>query len=259
MKDIVIAAFYKFVPLEDFETLREPMLAKMHELEIKGTILLAHEGINGTFAGTRAHMNAFYQYLTSDSRLKELRFKETFDERAPFDKAKVKLRKEIVTMGVKNVDPLQSPGIYLSPEEWHELIQDPEVVLLDTRNDYEFELGTFKNAINPKIDNFREFPDYVEKHLSDKKDKKIAMFCTGGIRCEKTTAYMRDQGFEKVYQLHDGILNYMQSISKEKSLWEGHCFVFDDRVGVDNNLERVYPQLPESYKDERYGLKENDL
>ncbi|CZR21115.1 putative rhodanese-related sulfurtransferase [Legionella pneumophila] len=154
-------------------------------------------------------------------------------------------------MGVQKVDPSYNAGTYLSPEEWHQFIQDPNVILLDTRNDYEYELGTFKNAINPDIENFREFPDYVQRNLIDKKDKKIAMFCTGGIRCEKTTAYMKEQGFQHVYQLHDGILNYLESIPESESLWEGKCFVFDDRVAVDQKLDRVYPQLPQDYKYER--------
>lgn len=252
MKEIVIASFYKFIPLIDFETMREPILEKMRETGIKGTIILAHEGVNGGFAGTREQMDVFYQFMHSDSRFADLNFKETFDESNPFEKAKVKLRKEIVTMGVKDVDPAQNPGTYLDPQQWHALIQDPEVILIDTRNDYEYELGTFKNAINPDIENFREFPEYVEQHLSDKKDKKIAMFCTGGIRCEKTTAYMKEQGFQHVYQLHDGILNYIQTTPETESLWEGKCFVFDDRVAVDQKLKRVYPQLPQDYKDERY-------
>ncbi len=252
MKEIVIASFYKFVPLTDFETMREPMLAKMRDINIKGTIILAAEGINGGFAGKREEMELFYQYMRGDSRFADLNFKETFDEQNPFDKAKVKLRKEIVTMGIQNVDPTKSVGIYLNPDEWHEFIKDPEVILIDTRNDYEFELGTFKNAINPDTENFREFPEYVEKHLQDKKDKKIAMFCTGGIRCEKSTAYLKEQGFEKVYHLQDGILNYIESIPEDESLWEGACFVFDDRVAVNHQLERVYPQLPQDYKDERF-------
>lgn len=252
MKEIVIASFYKFIPLTDFETMREPILEKMREIGIKGTIILAHEGVNGGFAGPREQMNIFYQYMHSHSHFADLNFKETFDDNNPFEKAKVKLRKEIVTMGVKDVDPAQNPGTYLDPQQWHALIQDPEVILIDTRNDYEFELGTFKNAINPDIENFREFPEYVEQHLSDKKDKKIAMFCTGGIRCEKTTAYMKEQGFQHVYQLHDGILNYLEATPEAESLWEGQCFVFDDRVAVDQKLDRVYPQLPQDYKDERY-------
>lgn len=256
MKDIIIASFYKFVSLDNFETMKLPILDKMQTIGIKGTVILAKEGINGSFAGTREKMDLFYQYLHSNECLTDLKFKETFDEVIPFDKAKVKLRKEIVTMGVNDVDPAELAGARLSPEEWHELIQDPEVVLIDTRNDYEYELGTFKNAINPDIDNFRQFPEYVAQHLADKKDKKIAMFCTGGIRCEKTTAYMRAQGFEEVYQLHDGILNYMESIPANESLWEGQCFVFDDRIAVDKELNRVHPQLPNDYKDQRYPKKD---
>lgn len=249
---IVIASFYKFIPLIDFELLREPMRAAMHEMNIKGTIILASEGINGGFAGTREQMDAFYQYMRSEPRFSELHFKETFDQTNPFAKAKVKLRKEIVTMGVHPVDSLNNTGVHLSPEEWHQFIQDPEVIIIDTRNDYEYELGTFKNAINPNTDNFKEFPQYVKTHLEDKKDKKIAMFCTGGIRCEKSTAYLKEQGFTQVYQLKDGILHYMQEISSEQSLWEGNCFVFDDRVAVDERLERVQPQLPQDYKYERF-------
>ncbi len=255
MKEIVIASFYKFIPLDDFEAMREPTLNKMHEIGIKGTIILAQEGINGGFAGTRQQMDIFYQFMHADTRLSDLNFKETFDEENPFDKAKVKLRKEIVTMRVNDVNPLNLSDTYLDPAQWHEFIQDPDVIILDTRNDYEYELGTFKNAINPDIDNFREFPEYVERHLSDKKDKKIAMFCTGGIRCEKTTAFMKEQGFEQVYQLHDGILNYIESIPENESLWKGSCFVFDDRVAVDHQLNRVQPQLPQDYKDERYPKK----
>lgn len=252
MKEIIIASFYKFVALGDFETLREPLLEKMRALNLRGTIILALEGINGGFAGKREEMDIFYQYIRNDSRFSDLKFKETYDDQNPFDKAKVKLRKEIVTMGVQGVDPLKTSGTYLSPEEWHDFIKDPDVIIIDTRNDYEYELGTFKNAVNPSTENFREFPEYVEKHLSDKKDKKIAMFCTGGIRCEKSTAFLKDQGFQNVYQLHDGILNYIETIPENQSLWEGKCFVFDDRVAVDQKLERVFPQLPQDYKDERF-------
>lgn len=251
MQEIVIAAFYKFVPLNDYETMREPLLKKMVESKIKGTIILASEGINGSFAGNRDDMNCFYACIRQDERLADLQFKETFDKENPFEKTKVKLRNEIVTMRIKNVDPLKQVGTYLSPEEWNELIQDPEVILIDTRNDYEYELGTFKNAVNPDTKNFRDFPEYVQEHLLDKKDKKIAMFCTGGIRCEKSTAYLKELGFPHVYHLHDGILNYIEKMSEEKSLWEGQCFVFDNRVAVDANLTRVYPQLPLDYKHDR--------
>lgn len=251
MNEIIIAAFYKFVSLPEFESMREPILNKMHEIGIKGTILLANEGVNGGFAGNQEQMVLFYDYLRSYPAFADLHFKETRDSKNPFEKSKVKLRKEIVTMGVTDIQGHNAEETYLSPEEWNALLQDPEVVLIDTRNDYEFELGTFKNAINPNIENFREFPEYVKTQLLDKKDKKIAMFCTGGIRCEKTTAYMKELGFEKVYQLHDGILHYIESMPKEQSLWEGDCFVFDNRVAVNQNLERVYPQLPEDYKYDR--------
>ena len=251
MNEIVITSFYKFVALNDYEAMRKPILATMHQLGIKGTIILASEGINGSFAGTRETMDALYAYLHSDSRLSDINFKETYDQENPFSKAKVKLRKEIVTMGVQQTDPLKTCGVYLQPEEWHQLIQDPEVLVIDTRNDYEYSLGTFKNAINPNTDNFRDFPDYVTQQLKDNKDKKIAMFCTGGIRCEKSTAYLLDQGFTQVFHLKDGILNYIQSIPEQESLWEGQCFVFDDRVAVDHNLQRVQPQLSKDYKHEK--------
>lgn len=251
MNEIIIASFYKFFPFEDYAEHRENLLNKMLELQIRGTILLASEGINGGFAGSREAMDAFYQYMRQDARLSDLRFKETVDAANPFDKVKVKLRKEIVTMGVRGVDPLKATGEYLEPDAWHEFIQDPDVLVIDTRNDYEYELGTFKNAINPNTENFRNFPDYVEKELSDKKDKKIAMFCTGGIRCEKSTAYLKQQGFTQVYHLKDGILNYMEAIPSEDSLWQGECFVFDDRVAVNKDLKRVSPQLPLDYKHDR--------
>jgi UPF0176 protein len=251
MNEIIIASFYKFVDLEDFEEMRAPLLAKMHELNIKGTIILAAEGINGSFAGHHEQMHFFYQFIHQDNRLSDIHFKETFDKENPFEKSKVKLRQEIVTMGIKDVDPLKTVGTYLNPEEWNELIKDPDVILIDTRNDYEYELGTFKNAINPNTENFRNFPEYVEANLLDKKEKKIAMFCTGGIRCEKSTAYLKNLGFEKVYHLHHGILNYIEKIPSEQSLWEGQCFVFDNRVAVDEQLNRVYPQLPLDYKHDR--------
>ncbi|MBA2650345.1 MAG: rhodanese-related sulfurtransferase [Legionella sp.] len=252
MKDIVIASFYKFVSLIDYEDLRAPMLVEMQNFHIKGTIILAKEGINGSFAGTSAQMALFYQFLRGDPRFADLIFKETVDEKIPFDKAKVKTRKEIVSLGVQELDPLKWTDSHLNPQQWHEIIQDPEVLVLDTRNAYEYELGTFKNAVHPDMNSFRDFPEFVQEQLLDKKEKKIAMFCTGGIRCEKTIAYMKALGFEKVYQLQDGILNYIESIPESDSLWEGHCFVFDDRVAVDKKLNRVYPQLPQDYKDERF-------
>ncbi|CAM4379544.1 MAG: hypothetical protein LEGION0403_FIIPPAGN_00681 [Legionella sp.] len=260
MQEVIIASFYKFVPIDNYESMREPLLAQMNTHHVKGSIILAAEGINGSVAGPRENIDRFYQCMRQDVRLADLRFKETVDKENPFEKARVKLRTEIVSMGISNVDPLKTVGTYLSPEKWNELIQDPEVILIDTRNDYEYDLGTFKNAINPNTENFRNFPEYVEQHLLDKKDKKIAMFCTGGIRCEKSTAYLKDLGFPEVYHLQDGILHYIETMPKEKSLWDGQCFVFDNRVAVDADLARVYPQLPLEYRHkhkknkEKYGL-----
>ena len=248
MSAFVICSFYKFITLSDFEGLKTHFLTGMQEFDIKGTIILAHEGINGSFAGTRAQMEGYYAFIRQDSRFADIRFKETFDDKLPFAKAKVKLRKEIVTMGIPEVDPLLLAGTRLTPEEWNALISDPETVLVDTRNDYEFNAGTFKNAINPDTENFRDFPAYVQAELADKKNKKIAMFCTGGIRCEKSTAYLRGLGFQEVYHLQDGIIEYLEQMPKEQSLWEGNCFVFDDRVGIDADLKRVYPQLPDNKK-----------
>ena len=232
MKKYIIASFYKFVPLHDFETMKVPLLAAMKAHNIWGTIILAHEGVNGSFAGSPEEVAALSDYLRQDPRLSDLYFKETYDDLMPFEKAKVKFRKEIVTLGVPGIDPLQSTGTRVSPEEWNHLISDPTVVVVDTRNDYEVELGTFKYAMNPKTENFRDFPDYVNTNLLDKKDQKIAMFCTGGIRCEKSTAYLQSLGFKEVYQLEGGILNYIDTMPTEDSLWEGSCFVFDERIAI---------------------------
>lgn len=234
MKNYVVASFYRFCELLDYEDIKPPLLAMMKNHNILGTIILAQEGINGGMAGKRADMDAFYAYIRSDQRFADIRFKETSDDMMPFDKAKVKLRKEIVTLGVAGVNPLQQTGTRLSPTEWNALLADPDVLLIDTRNTYEVELGTFKNAINPQTENFRDFPSYVENNLLDKKDKKIAMCCTGGIRCEKSTAYLKMLGFEDVYQLEGGILDYLQSTSPEESLWQGECFVFDERIAIAN-------------------------
>ena len=236
MKPYVIVTFYEFVPLNDYELMKESILTTMKANNVKGTIILASEGINGSFCGTKEEILPLISHLKSYPNLEDLAFRETYHAFNPFAKAKVKLRKEIVTIGVEGIDPINLPGIHLSPEEWNQLIADPEVVLIDTRNDYEIMLGTFENAINPKTDNFRDFPDYVEKELIDKKDKKIAMFCTGGIRCEKSTSYLRALGFNEVYQLQGGILNYLETIAEQDSKWEGSCFVFDERVALDHQL-----------------------
>lgn len=238
MSDIIVCALYKFVRLENFELLRAPLLAVMHEYRVRGTLLLAEEGINGTISGNRSGIEAVLAWLQQDPRLQPLDFKESTHEQLPFHRAKVKLKREIVTMGVEGIDPNRTVGTYVRPEDWNALIADPEVLLVDTRNRYEVEIGTFEGAVNPGLDSFREFPDYVRNNLDPAKYKKVAMFCTGGIRCEKSTAYLKEQGFDEVYHLQGGILNYLEQVPEQESRWRGECFVFDDRVAVDHALKK---------------------
>lgn len=261
MSQIVICALYKFVRLEKFRVLKEPFLDKMNALEIKGTLLLADEGINGTISGSRQAIDDFLVYLNADERLNGIVHKESYTDQSPFHRTKVKLKKEIVTMGVQNIDPRKVVGTYVTPEQWNDLISDPDVILIDTRNDYEYQVGTFKNAINPNTESFREFPDYVAANLDKNKQQKVAMFCTGGIRCEKSTAYLKEQGFDHVYHLQGGILKYLEQVTVKDSLWQGECFVFDERVTVNHDLQPgSYQQchacrLPiseEDLRDEKY-------
>lgn len=236
MSQFVVAALYKFVSLPDFEALREPLSEQCQYWGVKGTLLLASEGINGTIAGSRAGIDGLLSYLRSDKRLVDLNHKESYDEHMPFYRMKVKLKKEIVTMGVEGIDPKRVVGTYVEPKDWNALIADPDVTVVDTRNDYEFELGSFEGAINPETKSFREFPQYVAEKMDPAKNKKVAMFCTGGIRCEKSTAYMLEQGFEEVYHLQGGILKYLEEVPATDTLWKGECFVFDNRVSVDHDL-----------------------
>ncbi|KDM91163.1 rhodanese-related sulfurtransferase [Photobacterium galatheae] len=238
MSQYVVCALYKFVALEDFEALRQPLQNLMEEKEIRGTLLLAKEGINGTVAAKREAIDALLAWFKADNRLADIVYKESFDDHQPFNRSKVKLKKEIVTMGVEGIDPRHVVGTYVKPTDWNALIADPEVFVVDTRNDYEIEVGTFKHAVNPKTETFREFPDYVKENMDPAKHKKVAMFCTGGIRCEKSTAYMKEQGFEEVYHLEGGILKYLEEVPAEESLWEGECYVFDGRVTVNHQLEK---------------------
>ncbi|MCJ8337856.1 MAG: rhodanese-related sulfurtransferase [Pseudomonadales bacterium] len=238
MSNIVVCAMYKFVTLEHFERLREPLHQVMQDNAVRGTLLLAQEGINGTVAGSRAGVDAVLAWLATDSRLENIVTKESFDESNPFYRTKVKLKKEIVTMGVEGIDPKQVVGTYVKPGDWNALISDPDVVLVDTRNDYEVKVGTFAGALDPQTTTFREFPQYVKDNLDPAINKKVAMFCTGGIRCEKSTAYLKEQGFEEVYHLEGGILKYLEEVPQQESMWEGECFVFDNRVTVDHNLDK---------------------
>lgn len=233
---IVVAALYKFVTLADFEALKEPLLQSMLDNEVKGTLLLAQEGINGTVAATRAGIDGLLTWLKNDPRFIDLDHKESYCDEQPFYRSKVKLKKEIVTLGVPGVDPNQAVGTYVEPEDWNALISDPEVLLIDTRNDYEVAIGTFEGAIDPKTASFREFPDYIKQHFDPAKHKKVAMFCTGGIRCEKASSYMLGEGFEEVFHLKGGILKYLETVKQEETKWNGDCFVFDNRVTVRHDL-----------------------
>jgi len=260
-QNIVVTALYHFVRLENFKTMRQPLLDVMHENNVRGTLLLADEGINGTIAGSADGTKKVLEWLRQDERLKDFDSKESFTNEMPFYRTKVKLKKEIVTMGIQGIDPKNKVGRYVKPEDWNELINDPDTVLIDTRNDYEVKIGTFKNALNPDTNTFKEFPQYVKENLDPKKHKKVAMFCTGGIRCEKSTAYLMEQGFEDVFHLQGGILKYLEEIPEDETMWQGECFVFDNRVAVNHDLEKGqyqqcfacrYPITQEEMQSDKY-------
>lgn len=234
----VVCALYKFVSLPNYKEIRQPLLNTMEQHNVRGTLLLAEEGINGTVAAKREGIDALLAWLDKQPGLDNIVSKESFDDECPFYRTKVKLKKEIVTMGVQGIDPKEVVGTYVKPKDWNALISDPDVVLVDTRNDYEIEIGTFENAVDPKTKTFREFPQWAKKNLDPSKNKKVAMFCTGGIRFEKSTAYMKEQGFEEVYHLEGGILKYLEEVPKEDTMWKGECFVFDNRVAVDHDLNK---------------------
>lgn len=240
---IVVAALYKFVTLNNFRELREPLLQVMSDNGIKGTLLLAEEGINGTVSGSRQAIDALFAWFAKDPRLADVDHKESYCAEQPFYRTKVKLKKEIVTLGVPGVNPNLRVGTYVEPQDWNALIDDPEVLLIDTRNDYEVAIGTFKGAIDPKTTTFREFPEYIKTHFDPQKHKKVAMFCTGGIRCEKASSYMLGEGFEQVFHLKGGILKYLEEVPQAQTRWQGDCFVFDNRVTVRHDLsEGEYDQ-----------------
>lgn len=238
MSTTVVCALYRFVALENYQEIQQPLLDIMNNNGVKGTLLLASEGINGTIAGSREAIDNVINWLKLDPRFTNLTTKESFDESNPFYRTKVKLKKEIVTMGIEGIDPNHTVGSYVKPKDWNALISDPEVLLVDTRNDYEISIGTFENAVDPKTTNFREFPQYVKDNLDPEKHKKVAMFCTGGIRCEKSTAYLKEQGFDEVYHLEGGVLKYLEEVPEEETMWKGECFVFDNRVSVNHQLEK---------------------
>ncbi|MDC6477039.1 rhodanese-related sulfurtransferase [Methylophilaceae bacterium] len=234
-------AFYQFVSLKKIDQLQAFIYKFCQKNSIKGTILLASEGINGTISGDERKIQKFIEFIKEDSffknNFKNLEHKESWASKNPFYRMKVRLKKEIVALGVDGISPTKKVGEYVNPEDWNKLINDPNTIVIDTRNNYEVDIGTFKDSINPETETFREFPSYVEENLKDNKQKKVAMFCTGGIRCEKATSLMLEKGFKDVYHLKGGILKYLETIPKDKSLWQGECFVFDQRVAVTHGLD----------------------
>ena len=232
---VIITTFYHFINFLEFENMKEPLLVFCKKNDLKGTILLAREGINSTISGSRAGIDNLYIYLKEELGIENLVYKESINEELPFQKMKVNLKKEIVALGVENLDVENLKGDYIKPQDWDNFIAQEDVLVVDTRNKYETLLGSFNGAIDPRTDTFRQFPKWVKENLSAvDKNKKIAMFCTGGVRCEKSTAYMKSQGFNNVYHLEGGILKYFEDT--EAKAWHGSCFVFDDRVALDKKL-----------------------
>ncbi|MGN6671597.1 MAG: oxygen-dependent tRNA uridine(34) hydroxylase TrhO [Candidatus Nucleicultricaceae bacterium] len=237
MRKITVAALYKFADFPNFKEHQESIKAVCKENKILGTLLLAHEGINGTIAGPDSGVDALIAHLHSIPQFKDLEYKKSYVDDYPFYRLKVRLKKEIVTLGVEGLQPGTKTGHYVAPQDWNDLISSPDVILIDTRNDYEVKVGTFKGAVNPETESFREFSNYVLDNPDLFKNRRIAMFCTGGIRCEKASAFMMHHGYDDVYQLKGGILKYIEEVPQDESLWEGECFVFDNRVSVTNGVE----------------------
>jgi UPF0176 protein len=236
MNEIVISTFYQFFNFPNYVEEKEPLLDFCKSHSLKGTILIASEGMNSTISGTRTAIDQLYSHLRDHLQIRNLEYKESFADFQPFLRMKVRLKKEIVTMGVNLGDVNVSKGEYIEAEGWDEFIAKDEVILIDTRNNYEVELGNFTGSVNPKTKTFRDFPKWVEQNLEIHKDKKVAMYCTGGIRCEKSTAYLKKQGFNQVYHLKGGILKYLEDTHNRNNKWQGSCFVFDDRIAVNNDL-----------------------
>ena len=241
--NFLFASFYQFLPLNNLSNLQNQLQCWCEEGKIKGTILLAKEGINANIVGQKEEIDQIITNIKQELNSHNLEIKYSEVENIPFGRMKVKIKPEIITFGIEEADPNEKVGAYIQPKEWNNLISQPDVQLIDTRNEYEVEIGTFKGAKNPHIDSFKEFNDYIDHNLSSEKDQKVAVFCTGGIRCEKVTALMLKKGFKEVYHLKGGILKYLQEVPPEESLWEGECFVFDDRVAVKHGLEEGSYQL----------------
>ena len=233
---VVVAALYKFVPVSDCHAVREQLIALCEREAIRGTLLVAPEGLNGTVAGSRPAIDCLAAAVRAITGSDDIEWKESSAPAQPFKRMKVRLKREIVTMGVEGIDPRSTVGTYVEPADWNNLISDPDTIVIDTRNDYEVAIGTFSRAINPKTNTFREFPAWVRENLDPASKPKVAMFCTGGIRCEKATALLKLHGFEEVYHLKGGILKYLEEVPAEQSLWQGECFVFDERVALGHEL-----------------------
>lgn len=233
-----VIAYYKFVPLADLEVLRSDLDDFCRSRGIVGTTLLAEEGINGTMAGRESAIQALRQKLTSLPGLEDLQFKasQTSDENPVFLRTKIRIKREIVALGRGSIDVANQTGEHVDPETWHALLDDPDVTVIDTRNSYEIDVGSFPGAIDPKTRSFRDFPRFVEESLAGKENEPVAMFCTGGIRCEKASAYLKEQGFSRVFQLDGGVLGYLEAVPSTSNRWQGECFVFDQRVAVDKDL-----------------------
>ena len=236
MPSLVVAALYKFVALPAYAELRQPLLEFCQASGVCGSLLLADEGINGTIAGPAAGIQAVLEFLEQQPGLADLELKHSSADEAPFERMKVRLKREIVTMGIEGIDPTQAVGTYVEPKDWNRLLEDPDVIVIDTRNEMEVAIGSFRGAIDPGISSFREFPEWMRSKLSRGEQPKLAMFCTGGIRCEKSTAFLKQEGFEEVYHLKGGILKYLEQVPAEESLWQGQCYVFDKRVSVGHGL-----------------------
>lgn len=237
--EILVATLYKFFKVDDLVALQNQLYAICNKNNVMGTILIANEGVNGTISAKPREIEKTLISIQKDDRFSEIEIKYSSTNKQPFHKMRVRLKKEIVTIGLPEINPNKTVGTYVKPEEWNDIISDPDVILIDTRNKFEIKIGSFKNALDPRTTSFRDFPEWVKKFKQDKTNtnKKIAMYCTGGIRCEKASSLMKEEGFNEVYHLQGGILKYLEQVEKEKSLWEGECFVFDDRVCLTENLE----------------------
>lgn len=240
MENYTVAALYKFTPFPDYEKWQDIIREKCNELDVCGSLLIASEGINGTIAGSETSVPAILDWLQAIPGIGEIEVKYSFALRKPFRRMKVRPKEEIVRMGVPGIDPNRTVGTYVDPKDWNKLISDPDTLVIDTRNDFEYAIGTFQGAVDPETTTFREFPKWADEHVGapgTRNAKKIAMFCTGGIRCEKATAYLKEQGHEEVYHLKGGILKYLEVVPEAESLWKGECFVFDERVALKHGLE----------------------